>query len=143
MHRTRILVSLLSIVIASLALDSDALAAKPKSKSTSKPSEVIELELRETGGGKASADSRELVVPVDGEIAGWMDLFGESRLCRAKSSPTHDELLRVELECQVDEHSRPVFQLRVERVFGVDQTIMVGEIEVREGHHLSVVATRR
>lgn len=143
MHRSRmsILCSAL-LLLAGLGLGSDA-AAKPGSKSA-KPSGVIEIELREYEGGKPAADSRELTVPLHGELTGWLELFGESRLCRAKSSPTRDELITLQLECSVDDRGGgSIFEVRAEGSFAIDEPTLLGEIEVREGQRLSVVATRR
>jgi hypothetical protein len=126
------------LALAGLGLGTDVVAAKPK------PKDVIEIELREVQGGKPAADSRELTVPVKGEISGWLELFGESRLCRSKSSPTRDELIVFELECRVDDRGGSViFELQLEGVFTVDEPTLLGEIEVREGQRLRVVATRR
>lgn len=143
MHRAR--VSILSstlLLLAGLGFGSDA-AAKPGSNSP-KPSELIEIELIEYEGGKPVADSRKLSVPIHGEISGWLELFGQSRLCRSKSSPTRDELFVLELECRIDGRAGgSVFELRLERGFVVDEPTLLGEIETREGQRLRVVATRR
>jgi hypothetical protein len=152
MHRSHVSVLFSALLLlAGLGLGSDV-AATPMIKSgksgksgksvTSK--EVIEIELREYEGSKPAANSRELTLPLHGELTGWMELFGEARLCRSKSSPTHDELIVIELECRADDRAgQLVFELRVERELGVDDPTLLGEIETREGQRLSVVATRR
>jgi hypothetical protein len=129
-------------LLAGLGLGSDA-AAKTGSKSL-EPREVIEIELREYQGGKPAADSRELTVPLHGEITGWLELFGELRQCRSKSTPTRDELIVFEIECRADDRGgAKIFELRAESGFPVDEPTLLGEIEVREGQRLQVVATRR
>lgn len=138
MQRTRVSVLTTSLLVLGLSLVSDVAAAKPKVK-PAKLSEVVEFEVRETSG----TDSRVLIVPLHGDIAGWLDLFGDSRLCQAKSTPTRDELLVLELECRIDDRSRPVFELHGERVLVVDQPTLLGELEVGEGKRISVIATRR
>lgn len=143
MHRSRVSIFCSALLLlAGLGLGSDVAAKRGSTSVIAK--EVIEIELREVEGGKLAADSRELTLPIHGELSGWLELFGEERLCRAKSSPTRDELIALEIECQADDRAgRPIFELRVERELGVDAPTLLGEIETREGQRLSVVATRR
>lgn len=141
MHRSGTsIASILStsfVLLVGLGLDSDA-AAKDRSKSARavEVRDVIELELRETLEGKLAPDARELIVPVHGQLTGWVELFGESRRCRVESSPTREEQLELELDCQV-------FEVRVERALNIGEPTLLGEIEGREGQRLRVVATRR
>ncbi len=138
MQRTRASILALLALVSILVLVSDVASAKPKARS-GKISEVVEFELRETSG-----DSRTLTVPLHGDIAGWLDLLGESRLCSAKSSPTRDDLLVLEVECRSDDdRSQPMFEIHGERALVVDQPTLLGELEVSEGRRISVVATRR
>ncbi|MFV8752628.1 hypothetical protein ACNOYE_18935 [Nannocystaceae bacterium ST9] len=140
MQRNRASILATSLLVLGLALVSDVASAKPKPKAKSiAPSEVVEFEIHASSG----TDSRTLTVPLHGDIAGWVDLFGDSRLCQAKSTPTRDELLVLELECRIDDRSRPVFELHGERGLVVDRPTLLGELEVGEGKRIRVIATRR
>jgi hypothetical protein len=69
-------------LLATLALASDAHAAKPESKGKDTPAQLhslVELELHDV----ASATTRTLLVPEHGELHGWIELFGSARPCRA------------------------------------------------------------
>lgn len=139
MHATTPSRQLLALtLLAGLALAPDVHAREAKAKAKPAVHEVVELELRDG----TSDEARELLVPLHGDLSGSVELFGEPRMCRAKSSPTRDELYEIEIVCRTD-RNEPVFELRSERVLALDRAIVLGELELREGQRLRVTATRR
>ena len=141
MHRPLLRVVPLAL-LASLALPPDAHAGKRESKAKDRPAQLhslLELELEDVEAGT----TRALLVPEQGELRGWVELFGTARPCRAQSHPTHDEKLVVELSCRSERGGDALFELRSELVLTRGEPTVLGELELREGERLRVTATRR
>lgn len=137
MHRPT---AFLLVLFASLALDSDAHAAKPTSKA--KPAQIhslLEVELLDVDAGT----TRKLLVPEHGELRSWVELFGTARPCRARVNPTHDGALDVDLECRSERGGDALFELNSELVLARDEPTVLAELELPDGERLRVIATRR
>lgn len=145
-NRQRRLASLLPALIAGpfLLCCVAASSANARTKSPTKATQVLEIELRELG----SADSsREFVVPVEGKIGGWTQLFDEPRFCHLRSNTISDERLSLQIRCYTRSHGEPGkqldFEFETDRALTLNEPTVLGELEGREGRRLRVVATRR
>ncbi len=132
----------LALTLACLLAPALAEAGKPKAKTKPTP-DTITLELREIEG-KGDAEIREFVVPIHGKLAGSIQLFDQVHWCRVEARPSSEDRLRLDLGCYQGGRSgeHRTFDFEVERSFEVGAELMLGELELREGQRLQVVATR-
>jgi hypothetical protein len=119
-------------------------SASARTKSPAKVTQVIEFELRVLG----SADtSREFVVPIEGKISGWTELFDEPQFCRLQSNSMSDERLNLQIRCFTRSRGQVgqdvTFEFETTRALAVGEATVIGELENREGQRLQVIATRR
>ena len=132
----RVRALLLTTVAAPLLLCCATAASAKPSKRPPTATQVIELELRELGD---SERARELVVPIDGRIAGELTLLDQPGYCEASSrSASAEAELRIELRC-----TNPRLELESVRALALDTPTIIAELDLDEGRRLRVVATRR
>jgi hypothetical protein len=136
-RKTPILVSVLALTL--LSLIGRPLAAKPN-----KPRDMIEVEILEyQAGSKKPTRERTLTVPVSGEVASWTDLFDEVGQCSLESEPIRDELVSLDLYCATRKGNVATLQLKVERVFVLDEPTLVAVVDTQGDRRIEIVATRR
>jgi hypothetical protein len=134
-----------SICAAALLLSccagSPASAREPKSKPEPKATEVVALELRELG---EVSRSHEFVVPLDGRIAGWTELYGERHYCRVESGRTNDARVDLRLRCgKARDLQQPDFDFNVVCALEAGEPTLLAELTPRTSERIQVVATRR
>lgn len=135
--------SLIPSVLFTLAMTPLLLAPKLADAREPKPGrDTITVELRELEG-KSIVDSRELTVPIDGDIAGAVLLFDRLHRCRLGAHPQDSsETIRLELRCRNDSQDDLKLELTVERAFPTGDAMVIGELETSAGTRVQVVATR-
>jgi hypothetical protein len=139
-------IRLSSICAAALLLSccagSSAAAREPKSKPEPKPAtEVVELELRELG---ELSSTHEFVVPLEGRIAGWTELYGERHFCRLDSERTNDARVRLQLRCGTTRDLQHLdFDFNVVCALEAGERMVLAELGTRTAERIQVVATRR
>ena len=126
----------LLLVLALLPGGAEAREAKPAAG-------TISLELRTLDGKKAS-ETREFTLPTHGEVAGTVELFEQTHWCRLETHETHDEQLRLGIDCYQGGRKREhlSFEFSVERRFEVGVELTLGELPVRGEQRVQIVATR-
>lgn len=139
-------IRLSSICAAALLLSccagSSAAAREPKSKPEPKPaSDVVVLELRELG---ELPREHEFVVPLDGRIAGWTELYGERHYCRLDADRTNDARVSMRMRCGKSRELQQLdFDFTVLRALELDEPTVLAELTPRSSERIQVVATRR
>ena len=133
-------IRLSSICAAALLLSccagSSASAREPK-----QASDVVELELRESG---ETARTHQFVVPLDGRIAGWTELWGERHYCQLSSEPLPDARVRLWLRCgKHSDFQQLAFDFKVEATLAAGESTVLAELTPRSNERVKVVATRR
>jgi hypothetical protein len=139
-------VRLSSLCVAALLLSccahSSVLAGPPKPKPAPKSTiEGVELELRELG---SSTKSHEFVVPLDGRIAGWTELYGEQHFCQLDSDRAGDAQVRLRMRCgRTRDLQRLDFDFQVVCTLAPGERTLLAELTAPSAERIQVVATRR
>lgn len=135
-----------SICAAALLLSccagSSAAAREPKSKPELEPAtEAVELELRELG---ELPKIHEFLVPLDGRIAGWTELYGERHFCRLDAERTNDARVSLRLRCGKSRELQQLdFDFTVLCALELGEATLLAELTPRTAERIQVVATRR
>jgi hypothetical protein len=135
-------VRLPSICAAALLLSccagSSAAARKPELKPAI---ESVELELRQLGEPTTSHD---FVVPLDGRIAGWTELYGERHYCQLDSDRTSDAQVRLRMRCSRGRDLQHLdFDFSVVRALAPGERTLLAELTPSSAARIQVIATRR
>jgi hypothetical protein len=139
-------IRLSSICAAALLLSccatSSVSAREPKPKPEPQPAtDVVTLELRELG---EAPKNHEFVVPLDGRIAGWTELYGERHYCRLDADRTNDARVSLHLRCGKSRELQVLdFDFTVLRALELGEPTVLAELTPRSTERIQVVATRR
>lgn len=129
-------------LLLSCCVGSSAAAREPRQPAEPKATtEVVTLELREIG---EALKSHQFVVPIDGRIAGWTELYGERHYCRLDSERTSDSRLRLSLRCGKSRELQQLdFDFNVICSLEAGEPTLLAELTPRTAERIQVVATRR
>ncbi|HLT37763.1 MAG TPA: hypothetical protein VK034_15835 [Enhygromyxa sp.] len=126
------------MLLLSCCASSSAAAREPEPKPAT---DVVALELRELG---EAASNHEFVVPLDGRIAGWTELYGERHYCRLDSDRTNDSRVSLRLRCGRGRDLQQLdFDFQVIRALEAGEPTLLAELTPQTGARIQVVATRR
>lgn len=103
--------------------------------------ESVALELRELG---EPSKSHEFVVPLDGRIAGWTELYGERHFCRLDSERTADAQVRLRMRCgKARDLQHLDFDFSVVCALTPGERTLLAELTPASAERIQVIATRR
>jgi hypothetical protein len=143
----RIQLTRLSSLAAAAVLLSCCVAAPASARSPKQPSEptpasdTIALELRESG---ETARTIEFIVPVNGRIAGWTELYGERHYCRLDSEQIADSRISLRMQCGKARQLQQLdFDFTTIRSLEPGAPTLLAEFTPRAADRLQVIATRR
>lgn len=135
-----------SIAAAALLLSccaaAPASARAPKQAPEPNPaSDTIAIELRESGEAVRTV---EFIVPLDGRIAGWTELYGERHYCRLDSERVADSRISLRMRCAKSRQLEHLdFDFTSVRTLEPDAPTVLAELTPRATERLQVIATRR
>jgi hypothetical protein len=117
-------------------------AREPKPKPEPQPAtDVVTLELRELG---EAPKKHEFVVPLDGRIAGWTELYGERHYCRLDADRTNDARVSLRVRCGKSRELQVLdFDFTALRALELGEPTMLAELSSQGEGRIQVVATRR
>lgn len=91
------------------------------------------------------AKKHEFVVPLDGRIAGWTELYGECHYCRVHADRTNDARVGLTVRCGTNRELQIVdFDFKSpSRSLELNEPTVLAELTSRGDERSQVVATRR